>query len=58
MKTGACRQWESLEAESRRDHACALVMRGASRQAVAQEFGISVDLLTHWLKRRKRKETA
>ena len=53
MKSGRYRTWESLEAEARRGHACALVERGASRQAVAQEFGVSVDLLTHWLKRRK-----
>lgn len=45
------RSWESEEQRSRREHAVRLVRRGARREVVAAEFGISCDLLGSWIRR-------
>lgn len=45
------RSWESEEQRSRREHAVRLVRRGARREVVAAEFGVSCDLITKWISR-------
>lgn len=45
------RSWESEEERARREHAVILVRRGARREVVAAEFGISPSLLGRWIRR-------
>lgn len=46
------RSWESEEQRARREHAVRLVRRGARREVVAAEFGISPSLLGKWVRGR------
>lgn len=43
--------WEAAERRTRMEHAVRLVRRGASREVVAAEFGVSADVLSKWMRR-------
>lgn len=44
--------WEGAEAHGRMEHAVSLVVnRGAPRECVAREFGVSRDVLAKWVER-------
>lgn len=43
--------WEAAERRARMEHAVRLVRRGAKREVVAAEFGVSTDVLAHWMRR-------
>lgn len=45
------RSWESEEQRVRREHAVALVRRGADRRSVAAEFGVTCDLIGKWVRK-------
>ena len=44
-------EWERAEARERRRHAAWLVAHGASVASVADEFGVSQDVVSKWARR-------
>lgn len=45
--------WEREEQRAKRERAVRMVERGASRDVVCREFGVSADVLGHWVRRSK-----